>query len=88
VEFARHISIRPLSFVRRAGIAANLPERYGEHLGASPAIWTGLAPSTRNPKQIHQIVTELGHQPTPVTSTSTYRTVAPAGPVTGVRHVY
>jgi hypothetical protein len=53
--------------------------RHGEHLGASPVRWTGLALSTRNPEQIHWIVTKPGHQPTPVSSTSTYRTAATAG---------
>ena len=41
------------------------------------------APSTRIPEQIHQIVTRPGISRPPVSNTSTYRTVASAGSVTG-----
>ena len=77
--------------IRAAGVPAeavadNHAARIGNAGTAQPGILladvldrAGPGRATPIPEQIHRIITKPGHQPTPVSSTSTYRTAAPAG---------
>jgi hypothetical protein len=69
-----HISIgcRPVRDASRDS-RESFWSRHGEHLGVNSARWTGLAPLTRIPEQIHSIVTGPRHASvSPVGPASTY----------------
>jgi hypothetical protein len=68
-----HGSVIPAGFAGTINLTVTATTLLG--LAGRPGEIGGIGPVDPNPEQIHRIVTEPEHQPTPVSSTSTCRTV-------------